>query len=337
MEAWLYERMPDQQVRCRLCNHRCVIGNGKRGICQVRENRDGTLETKVYGRLVAAGDDPIEKKPLFHLMPGSRSFSIATVGCNFACRFCQNADIAQMPADRDGRITGEAATPQQVVAAARDRHCASIAYTYTEPTVFFEFACDTAELAHRQGIKNVFVTNGYMSPEALEQVSPWLDAANVDLKAYSDAFYKQQCGARLDPVKKTLVAMKRLGIWVEVTTLIIPGLNDDPGDLARLAAFIAGELGVDTPWHVSRFHPTYRLTDREATPVQTLLAARQIGVEAGLRYVYTGNIPGRGGEDTVCPGCGRTVIVRRGFQVTRNRMQDGRCAGCRTVIDGIGM
>ncbi|WP_372678724.1 radical SAM protein, partial [Desulfosarcina sp.] len=173
MEAWLYETLQDQRVRCRLCSHTCLIGSGKRGLCGVRENRDGVLETRVYGRLIAAGDDPIEKKPLFHLMPGSRSFSIATVGCNFKCRFCQNADIAQMPADRDGMVMGDVATPQQVVTAAQRKKCTSIAYTYTEPTVFFEFACDTAQLAHRQGLKNIFVTNGYMSAEALQQVSPF--------------------------------------------------------------------------------------------------------------------------------------------------------------------
>ena len=337
MEAWLYERLSDQRVRCRLCSHQCIIGSGKQGICGVRHNREGVLETRVYGRLVAANDDPIEKKPLFHLLPGSRSFSIAAVGCNLTCRFCQNADIAQMPADRDGMITGEATTPQQVVAAAQHHHCASIAYTYTEPTVFFEFACDTARLAHRQGIKNVFVTNGFMSAEALERISPWLDAANVDLKAYSDVFYKQQCGARLEPVKANLVAMKRLGIWVEVTTLIIPGLNDDTGELSRLAAFIAGELGVETPWHVSRFHPTYRLTDRGPTPVETLLMARKIGMDAGLRYVYTGNIPGLGGEDTRCPGCGKAVLGRQGFQIMHNRLRNGRCDSCQTAIAGVGM
>jgi pyruvate formate lyase activating enzyme len=337
MKAWFYDTMQDQRVRCRLCSHMCVIGNGKRGICGVRENRDGILETRVYGRLIAAGDDPIEKKPIFHLMPGSRSFSIATVGCNFKCSFCQNADIAQMPADRDGMVTGDPATPEQVVSAARSRNCASIAYTYTEPTVFFEFACDTAELAHRQGIKNVFVTNGYMSAEALDRVSPWLDAANVDLKAYTDDFYKQQCGARLEPVKKILQRLKALKIWVEVTTLIIPGLNDDPGELSRLAAFLAESLGPETPWHVSRFHPTYRLTDRGATPVETLLQARDIGMAAGLRYVYTGNIPGQGGEDTRCPGCGQIVISRQGFQIMDNRVKEGRCSGCGAIIDGVGM
>ena len=337
MEAWLYETIQGQRVRCRLCSHMCVIASGKRGICGVRENQDGILNTLVYGRLIAAGDDPIEKKPIFHLMPGSRSFSIATVGCNFKCRFCQNADIAQMPADRDGLVTGDPATPEQVVAAARNRNCASIAYTYTEPTVFFEFACDTAKLAWRQGIKNIFVTNGFMSAEALERVSPWLDAANVDLKAYSDDFYKEQCGARLEPVKQTLRRMKKLNIWVEVTTLIIPGLNDAPEALDQLAAFISQELGVETPWHVSRFHPTYRLTDRGSTPVETLLKARDIGTAARLRYVYTGNIPGQGGEDTICPGCGETAIARQGFEITHNRVREGRCSGCGTVIDGVSM
>jgi pyruvate formate lyase activating enzyme len=337
MEAWLYDTMGDNQVRCRLCAHTCVIQAGKRGICGVRENRNGGLDSLVYGRLIAAGDDPIEKKPLFHLLPGSRSFSIATVGCNFRCRFCQNADIAQMPTDRNGMITGDTATAESVVAAARQRSCASISYTYTEPTVFFEFACDTAKLAHAAGLKNIFVTNGYMSAEALARISPWLDAANVDLKAYSDKFYKSQCGARLEPVKTTLMAMKRHGIWVEVTTLIIPGLNDDPDELARLAGFIAHDLGPETPWHVSRFHPTYRLTDRDGTPVETLIRAREIGIAAGLKYVYTGNIPGHGGEDTLCPGCNTTVIARTGFRITANRLKQGHCSQCGQAIDGIGM
>ena len=335
MEAWLYDTMADQRVRCRLCSHHCVISPGQRGICGVRENCAGVLETRVYGHLIASGDDPIEKKPIFHLMPGSRSFSIATVGCNFKCRFCQNADIAQMPADQDGRVAGDPVTPQQVVAAARQRGCASIAYTYTEPTVFFEFACDTAQLAHPLGIKNIFVTNGYMSAEALERVSPWLDAANVDLKAFSDGFYKHQCGARLEPVKATLRRMKALKIWVEVTTLIIPGLNDDPGELSQLATFIATELGPETPWHVSRFHPTYRLTDRGATPLKTLVQARSIGLASGLKYVYTGNLPGQGGEDTLCPGCGAAAIARNGFRILAMRVAQGRCSSCGTAIDGI--
>ena len=337
MQAWLFETLSDQRVRCLLCSHHCVIDNHARGLCGVRENRDGVLESMVYGRLVAAGDDPIEKKPLFHVMPGSRAFSIATVGCNFRCRFCQNADIAQMPADRDGMITGEVQAPEKVVAAAQNRQCASIAYTYTEPTVFFEFACDTAEIAHDRGIKNIFVTNGFMSEAALTRIGSCLDAANVDLKAFNDAFYKKFCGARLGPVKATLLRMKELGVWVEVTTLVIPGLNDDPDELEGLATFIAKDLGAETPWHVSRFHPTYRLLDRVVTPVETLLQARQIGIAAGLKHVYTGNIPGRGGEDTLCPACGQTVIARQGYRITGTSMAGGCCRSCGEKIAGIGM
>ena len=337
MEARLYESMDGRRVRCRLCSHMCVIGDGSRGICGVRENRHGLLQTLVYGRLIAAGDDPIEKKPIFHLMPGSRSFSIATVGCNFKCRFCQNADIAQMPADRDGHIAGDPATPEQVVLAAQQSGCRSIAYTYTEPTVFFEFASDTAQLAHAQGLKNIFITNGFMSADAIDEISPWIDAANVDLKAYSDDFYKKQCGARLEPVKSSLQRMKKLNIWVEVTTLIIPGLNDDTGELSRMADFIAEDLGTETPWHVSRFHPTYRMTERGSTPVETLIQAREIGMAAGLKYVYTGNIPGQGGEDTFCPKCGEAVISRQGFLIVKNRIEKGKCGFCNEPIDGIGM
>jgi pyruvate formate lyase activating enzyme len=337
VEASFYTPLDGGKVQCRLCHHMCTIGIGSRGICGVRENRNGVLETRVYGRLIAANADPIEKKPIFHLMPGSRSFSVATVGCNFKCRFCQNADIAQMPANQAGRVAGEKATPEHVIAAAQRNDCSSIAYTYTEPTVFFEFAFDTAKLAHEEGIKNIFVTNGYMSGEVLDAMSPWLDAANVDLKAYTNEFYKQQCGARLEPVKETLRKMKALDIWVEVTTLIIPGLNDDRAELSRLAAFVAEELGPETPWHVSRFHPTYKLTDRGATPIETLVQARKIGIAAGLKYVYTGNIPGKGGEDTLCPGCGKIVLARRGYLIEHNQIQKGKCRFCSTHIDGIGM
>lgn len=335
MEAYLYEPLKHHQVRCNLCSHRCVIKPGRRGICAVRENRDGTLHTLVYGKLIARNVDPIEKKPLFHLLPGSRSYSIATVGCNFRCRFCQNADIAQMPVDRRRLIVGDALTPEQIVADAQKTGSKSIAYTYTEPTVFFEFAHDTAKLAHRAGIRNVFVTNGYMTAEALEMITPYLDAANVDLKAFSDDYYKTQCGARLKPVKQTLVRMKAAGILVEVTTLIIPGLNDDPGQLAELAGFLKASLGPETPWHISRFHPTYQLTDRPATPLKTLIKAREIGLQAGLRYVYTGNVPGEDGENTFCHQCGKLVIGRWGFRLGQYEIEEGCCKYCGARIDGV--
>ncbi len=335
MEALLYERLDEKKVRCHLCNHRCVIDPGKRGLCRVRENREGVLESLVYGRLIARHVDPVEKKPLFHFLPGTLSYSIATVGCNFRCRFCQNADIAQYPADHRGAIAGSPTAPEEVVAAARATGCRSIAYTYTEPTVFFEFALETCRMARDSGLRNIFVTNGYMSREAVDRIAPVLDAANVDLKAFNDRFYREICGARLAGVLDTLGYLRERGIFLEVTTLLIPGLNDDPGELEKLAGFLVNALGPDTPWHVSRFHPTYRLTDRPPTPVSTLQRAREIGLAAGLRYVYTGNVPGDAGGNTLCPQCGELVIERWGFQVNRIRMEKGRCASCGAGIAGV--
>ncbi|SMC16953.1 pyruvate formate lyase activating enzyme [Desulfacinum hydrothermale DSM 13146] len=334
-EARFYERLEDEAVRCALCCHRCVIKEGKAGICGVRRNEGGTLYSLVYGRLVAANVDPIEKKPLFHFQPGSRSYSIATAGCNFRCLFCQNADISQLPREH-GAVLGSKASPDRVVEEALKAGCASISYTYTEPTVFMEYALEVASRARAAGLTNVFVTNGFMSPEALEALAPVLDAANVDLKSFRDRFYRDQCGARLEPVLETLRTLKRLGVWVEVTTLIIPGLNDDPEELKELAAFVAS-LGPETPWHVTRFHPTYKLTDRRSTPVQTLQAARRTGREAGLHYVYTGNIPGDEGENTLCPGCGVTVLRRFGFAMHNVGLRRGHCTACGRKIEGVGL
>jgi len=335
MEALLYEPLEDHEVKCNLCNHRCLIKDGKRGLCGVRENRSGTLHSLVYGRPIAEHVDPIEKKPLFHVYPGTLSYSIATVGCNFRCRFCQNADIAQFPVDRGGKIPGDFRSPKEIVAAAERANCRSIAYTYTEPTIYFEFAFDTAKLAHEKGIANVFVTNGYMTVEALEMVAPYLDAANVDLKAFSDDFYKRQCSAKRKHVMESLRVMKRLGIFVEVTTLLIPGLNDDESELEQLTSFIVSDLGPGTPWHVSRFHPTYKLTDRPPTPVETIHKAREIGLNAGLRYVYCGNVPGDAGENTTCYNCNRPLIRRWGFRVSENHIVGGKCPDCGVTIDGL--
>jgi pyruvate formate lyase activating enzyme len=269
-EAMLWNRLEGTQVQCVLCAHRCRIPEGRRGICEVRENRDGVLYSLVYSRLIAQAVDPIEKKPLFHFHPGSRSFSIATVGCNFRCTFCQNADISQAVRGDLG-ITGRATSPDAVVAAAEQAGCLSIAYTYTEPTMFFELSHDVGLLAHERGIANVYVSNGYMTPEMLDLMAPAdgqnvLDAANIDLKAFTDAFYREQCGARLQPVLDALKLLKERSVWLEVTTLIIPGLNDSDAELGEIAAFIAQELSPDTPWHVSRFHPTFRLMDRPPRP-----------------------------------------------------------------------
>lgn len=335
MEAYLYEPLKEKKVKCNLCSHRCIIKEGKRGICGVRENQGGILKTLVYGKLIASHIDPIEKKPLFHFMPGSLSYSIATVGCNFKCLFCQNADISQMPSDHNGMITGDLYAPEDVVDAAIKGNCKSIAYTYTEPTIFFEFAFDTAKLAHAKGIKNVFVTNGYMTSEAVHMISPYLDAANVDLKAFNKSFYKEVVKARLEPVKKTLKVMKSLGIFLEVTTLLIPGLNDDKKELEKLALFLVKSLGPETPWHVSAFYPTYRLTDRPPTPVETLVMAREIGIKAGLRYVYIGNVPSEDGENTFCYKCRKLLINRLGFSIIKNVLENGRCPYCGAQIDGI--
>lgn len=337
MRAYLYDLLDEQKVQCRLCHHACVIKPGRKGICQVRRNEDGHLITLVYGKVIARHVDPIEKKPLFHFYPGSRAYSVATVGCNFRCLFCQNADIAQMPKDRGGMVLGTDCEPVEIVADASSQRCTSIAYTYTEPTVYFEFAYETAKLAHKEGLKNIFVTNGYITAEALDMISPYLDAANVDLKAFTDDFYKTYCSARLEPVKATLKRMKDMGIVLEVTTLIIPGLNDDPEELGRMAAFIAGELGPETPWHLSRFHPTYRLMDRPVTPEKTLLHACDIGKKAGLHHVYIGNVQTDDGENTTCAGCNALLIERRGYTIRRNHLVGGKCPNCEAAVYGAGM
>jgi len=334
-EAMLYEKLSDNKVRCNLCAHHCVITEGKKGICKVRENRDGTLYTLVYGRTISQHVDPVEKKPLLHFYPGSTAYSIATPGCNFRCRWCQNWEISQMARERHF-IMGEEASPEQVVAAAQQASCQSIAYTYTEPTVFFEYAYDTARLAHETGLANIYVTNGYMTKEMLETFQPYLDAANVDLKAFRDETYRKYVGARLQPVLDAIKVMKRLGIWLEVTTLVIPGINDDDGELKDAADFVADELGVETPWHISRFFPAYKMTDVPSTPVETLHRAREIGLEAGLRYVYMGNVPGA--ANTVCHECGKMLIQRSGYRILENHIQpDGRCPNCGTPVAGVGM
>lgn len=332
-EAYLYKKLEDKKVRCNLCSHRCLIKENEKGLCGVRENRDGTLTTLVYGKVIARHVDPIEKKPLFHFLPGSRSFSIATVGCNFRCRFCQNADISQMPADHD-RIWGEDMTPAQVVEEAVDSRSATIAYTYTEPTIYYEMAVDTARLATPKGIKNVFVSNGYMTEECLDDIYPDLHAANVDLKAFNKSFYKEQCGAKLEPVLRSIEKMVDMGVWLEVTTLLIPGLNDSEEELNDIARFLV-ELNPDIPWHISRFHPTYRLTNVPSTPPESIHRAKEIGTEAGLKYVYTGNLPGDDGEKTYCHACGELIVDRFGFSVRNNLIKDNLCPKCHAEIPGV--
>ena len=331
--AMLFETLEDGKAACLLCSHRCRIGPSKSGICGVRHNRGGKLETLVYGEVIAAHVDPIEKKPLYHYLPGTRSFSIATVGCNFRCSFCQNWQISQATKGRGFETGGQPLTPEEVVASARRHDCRSVSYTYTEPTVFFEYAFDTARLARAAGLGNVFVTNGFMTPEALETISPFLDACNVDLKSFRDESYKKICQARLQPVLDSIRLMRRLGIWVEVTTLVVPGLNDSSPELRDIARFIAG-IDPDIPWHISRFHPDFEYAEAVPTPLETLRRAAVIGREQGLRFIYVGNVRGEA-EDTNCPDCGALLIRRSGFEVSSIRLRGGACPSCRRTIAGV--
>jgi pyruvate formate lyase activating enzyme len=333
-EAMFYERLDEQAVRCHLCPHTCKITESRRGICGVRENQQGKLYSIVYGKVVAQAIDPIEKKPLFHFYPGSTAYSIATVGCNFRCRNCQNYDISQMPKDQK-RIIGEYIAPHEIVAIAKRHECKSIAYTYVEPTIFFEYAYEIAQLARPEGICNVFVSNGYISEEAIRTLAPYLDAINIDLKSFSEEVYHTNCGAHLQPVLDAIKLYRKLGVWVEITTLVIPTLNDTDEEFRAIAEFIKS-VGIEIPWHISQFYPTYQLTNLPRTPVATLHRARDIGREVGLRYVYEGNVPGEGGESTYCYHCGALLINRYGFYIRENQLtSDAKCPNCGTQIDGV--
>ncbi|MBN2612449.1 MAG: AmmeMemoRadiSam system radical SAM enzyme [Bacteroidales bacterium] len=337
MEALLYQKLDEEKVRCNLCAHRCVVHNGKSGICKVRENNNGILYTIVYGRVIAQHIDPIEKKPLYHFYPGSKSYSVATPGCNFHCRFCQNWDISQLGNSKKIVETCNIITPGQIVQNALKTNCNSIAYTYTEPTIFFEYSYDIARLAKKEGIKNIYVSNGYMSSEMLDMICPYLDAVNIDLKAFRDESYRRIMGARLKPVLENLKKIKQMDIWLEVTSLIIPGINDNRGEISDIAKFISAELGKDVPWHISRYIPAYKMKDIPPTPVKTLLEARETGLKAGLEFVYIGNMALPGGSDTICPQCGFRLIERSGFGVLHNYIKDGRCPECGIKIPGMGL
>lgn len=332
-DAMVWEPAEAGGVRCNLCRHRCAIAQGKLGVCRVRQNVGGELKTLNYDAIVAMNVDPIEKKPLFHFLPGSRSLSIAAPGCNFQCAFCQNWQISQMP--REGRLQGEPIAPQAIVAAAGEHECQSISYTYTEPTIYFELAYDCCKLARQAGLKNVFVSNGYLTDEAIKTIAPYLDAINVDLKAFSDETYRRVMKAHLGPVLECLESLAAAGIWVEVTTLIVPGMNDSPRELEDLARFIATKLGRHVPWHVSRFHGDYEMTAVPATPLATLELACRLGREAGLKYVYCGNAPGQADERTRCPACSTVLIDRVGFDVRGNTLVKGACPACGEKIEGI--
>lgn len=335
--ALFYEPKDELAVRCTLCPHFCKIADGARGLCGVRENRGGTLYSLVYGLAAAVHVDPIEKKPLFHVHPGSLSFSMATVGCNFACQFCQNYQISQMPCGPAGRIAGESLSAKQIVQMALRNQCKTIACTYTEPTIYFEYAYDIAREAQEHGLQTIFVTNGYINPKPLQQIAPFLTAANVDLKGWDEQFYRKMVGGKLKSVLNALRWYKKLGIWLEVTTLVVPGYVDNETTLREIALFIKNELGPETPWHVSRFYPNYHCDHLPITSAGILRRAREIGLEVGLRYVYSGNIPGDFGEHTVCYSCRKILIERYGFQILHNHIHQNACSFCHASIDGIGM
>jgi len=331
-EALIYEALADKRVKCNLCAHRCQISDGGFGVCNVRQNMDGVLYTLVYGQVISQHVDPIEKKPLYHFNPGSSTYSIATPGCNFRCQWCQNWEIAQMPLER-GMITGYDTLPERIVSNIIESRCLSVAYTYTEPTIFFEYTYDIARLAHKVDVANIYVTNGYMTSEMLDLMAPYLDAANVDLKAFKEKTYKRYVGAGLQPVLDSLKMMKALGIWIEVTTLLIPGINDDFNEIREIAKFISKELGQETPWHISRFFPHYKMSNLPATPTLTMSKAADIGREEGLHYVYLGNVGGE--SNTICHQCGELLVKRRGYWIAENKLTTGICPTCHTYIPGV--
>jgi pyruvate formate lyase activating enzyme len=357
-EAFYYEPLPKGKVLCTLCPHDCRIPEGARGACGVRYNHKGKLYTLVYDKVVAREINPIEKKPLFHFLPGSFAYSISTVGCNLRCSFCQNWDISQWPKEHlpkhiehtqqppepicpqllamEKNVPGETISPQMIVDAAIKTNCESISYTFTEPTIFYELAYESAVIARKQGLKNTFISNGFISEAPLRQLATVIDAVNVDLKFFKEESYRRISRARLQPILDAIKLYHELGVWVEVTTLVIPGVNDANEELTQIAEFICS-VSESIPWHVSAYYPAYKMWDHPPTNTNTLRRARKVGFAAGLRYVYEGNIPGEGGENTYCYQCDALLIKRYGFSVLANRIRQNSCPECGARIDGIGM
>ena len=330
--AMHWKPLAEERVRCTLCPRQCTVADMERGYCGVRENRGGRYYTLVYARPCALHVDPIEKKPLFHFLPGTKAFSIATAGCNLKCRFCQNWRISQ---SRPEQVESVHVSPARTVAYARRTGSRSIAYTYSEPTIFYEYMHDTAKIGRTKGVHSVMISNGYMQPDAMKQLAEHLSAVKVDLKAFTEKFYREVCSGHLKPVLATLKLLKKLGMWTEIVVLVVPTLNDAPKEIAEMCDWVASELGPDVPLHFTRFHPTYKIRNLPPTPVRTLERCRRTGLDKGLRYVYAGNVPGHPGENTYCPKCGKPVITRLGFRIAEMNLTDGTCAACGTPIAGV--
>jgi len=332
VETYYYEKLPNKKIRCKICPKECVIDDRERGYCGVRENSQGTYYTLVHSKPCSLASDPIEKKPFFHFLPGTLAFSMATVGCNMDCKYCQNWQISQI---RPEQSSNYHITPENMVDLAIEYNCPSIAYTYTEPVVFYEYMFDIAKAAQKRGIRNVMITNGYILPEPMEALLPYLDGVKIDLKSYSEKFYKEICDGELKPVLDTIKQIHKDGTWLEIVYLVVPTLNDSEEELRALSNWIFNEVGPDVPVHFSRFHPQYKLTNLPPTPVKTLEMAADITSDAGMKFVYVGNVAGDERERTYCPTCGKLLIYRIGYMISQNNIENGKCNECKTPIPGV--
>jgi len=331
-EAKYYEKLDGGRVRCTLCPHKCEVADMERGTCSVRENRGGTYYTLVHSRPCSLAVDPIEKKPLFHFLPGSQAFSIATAGCNIECKFCQNWQISQF---RPEDVRGAYYPPEKVVEEARGSRCASIAYTYSEPVVFYEYVYDTAVAGRKEDLRSVIISNGFINKEPVLELCKVLDAVKVDLKAFTEKFYRETCRGELKPVLDALKWIKETGIWLELVVLIVPTLNDGKDEIKRMSEWVCKELGPQVPMHFSRFHPTYMIKNLPTTPTKTLEMARKTAVEAGIQFAYVGNVWGHPYEHTYCPECGELLIHRAGYRTIVTGLEEGKCKKCDREIPGV--
>lgn len=331
-KAEFFKKLEDKEIECQLCPRKCAIGDKERGYCGARENIDGEYYTLVYGKPCSINADPIEKKPFFHFLPGTLAYSIATAGCNLNCKFCQNWQISQF---RPEQIKSIDLSPADVALQAQRYDCKSIAYTYSEPTIFYEYMRDCAIAGNERGLHSVMISAGYIQPEPLEKLIPHLSAIKIDLKSFREKYYEDICNGQLQPVLDTLVTLKKSGIWFEIVYLMVPTLNDEPSEIEDLCGWINGELGQDVPVHFTRFHPNYLLKDLPPTPIESLENAWSIAKTAGLHFPYVGNVYGHEGENTYCPGCGEKVIKRRGFQIDSIAIKKGACSKCGRTIPGV--